>query len=38
MAEYIDGFPFPIARDRLAEYRALVAAVAEIWPEHGAVE
>ena len=38
MAEYIDGFTFPIARDRLDEYRALVAAVAEIWREHGALE
>ena len=38
MADYIDGFVFPISRDRLDEYRRLVKAVAEIWKEHGALD
>lgn len=37
MSHYIDGFAFPIAVDRLDEYRALAEAVAEIWQEHGAL-
>jgi uncharacterized protein YbaA (DUF1428 family) len=28
---YIDGFVFPIRRDRLNEYGRLAEAVAEIW-------
>lgn len=38
MTHYIDGFVFPIARDRLNEYKRLVKAVAEIWKEHGALD
>ena len=38
MANYIDGFVFPIARDRLNEYKQLAEAVAEIWKEHGAID
>ena len=38
MAHYIDGFVLPISRDRLNEYERLVAKVAEIWKEHGALE
>jgi len=38
MAHYIDGFVFPISRDRLEEYRRLVEAVAAIWNEHGALD
>ena len=37
MANYIDGFVFPIRRDRLKEYRRLAEAAAEIWKEHGAL-
>ena len=37
MGHYIDGFVFPIARDRLDEYKRLVEAVAAIWREHGAL-
>ena len=37
MSHYIDGFAFPIANDRLDEYRPLAEAVAEIWKEHGAL-
>ena len=37
MANYIDGFVFPIARDRLDEYKQLAEVVAEIWKEHGAI-
>src|SRR5690242_496991 len=38
MAHYIDGFVFPIGRDRLNEYQRLAQAVAEIWREHGALD
>ena len=38
MAHYIDGFVFPIPRDRLNEYERLAEAVAEIWKEHGALD
>lgn len=38
MSNYIDGFVLPISRERLAEYRRLVEAVAEIWKEHGALD
>ena len=38
MANYIDGFIFPIPRDRLSEYKRLVEQVAEIWKEYGALD
>ena len=38
MAQYIDGFVLHIARDRLADYKHLVKAVAKIWKEHGALD
>jgi uncharacterized protein YbaA (DUF1428 family) len=38
MAQYVDGFVFPIARDRLDVYRRLAEATAEIWKEHGALD
>jgi uncharacterized protein YbaA (DUF1428 family) len=38
MAHYIDGFVFPIPRDRLNEYQRLARAAAEIWKEHGALD
>ena len=38
MANYIDGFVFPIPRDQLNEYQRLAEAVAEIWKEHGALD
>ena len=38
MARYIDGFVFPIPRDRLDDYKRLVEAVAQIWTEHGALD
>ena len=38
MAHYIDGFFFPIQRERLNEYKRLAEAAAEIWREHGALE
>ena len=38
MAHYIDGFVFPIPRDRLTEYTRLALAAAEIWKEHGALD
>ena len=37
MSNYIDAFVFPIARERLDEYRRLAEAAAEIWKEHGAL-
>lgn len=38
MAQYIDGFVFPIRRDHLNAYKRLAEAVAEIWKECGALE
>lgn len=38
MSHYIDGFVHPIPRDRLDEYKNLVAEVAEIWKKHGALD
>lgn len=38
MANYIDGFVFPVRRDRLNEYARLAEAVASIWKEHGALD
>jgi uncharacterized protein YbaA (DUF1428 family) len=38
MAKYVDGFVFPIPRERLSEYRRVAAAVAAIWKEHGALD
>lgn len=38
MAHYIDGFVFPVPRDRLSEYRRVAGAAAEIWKEHGALD
>lgn len=38
MANYIDGFVFPIPRDRLNEYQRLAEGVAAIWKEHGALD
>jgi uncharacterized protein YbaA (DUF1428 family) len=38
MANYIDGFVFPVSRDRLSDYKRLAEAVAEIWKEYGALD
>ncbi len=38
MPQYVDGFVFPISRDRLAEYKRVAEAVAEIYREHGATD
>lgn len=38
MANYIDGFVFPISEARLKEYVAIANQVAEIYLQHGAVE
>jgi len=38
MANYIDGFVFPVPHDRLSEYKRVAEAVAEIWKEHGALD
>ena len=38
MANYIDGFVFPISQDRLNEYKRLAETVAQIWKEHGALD
>lgn len=37
MADYIDGFAFPIARKHLDQYQRLATNVAQIWKEHGAL-
>ena len=36
MPDYIDGFVFPISRDRIDEYKRVAQAVAAIYKEHGA--
>ena len=38
MAQYIDGFVFPIARNRLTEYVVVAETVAEIYKEYGAID
>lgn len=38
MADYVDGFVFPVPRDHLDEYQRLAEAVASIWKEHGALD
>ena len=38
MANYIDGFAFPIPLDRLGDYRRIAEGAAEIWKEHGALD
>jgi uncharacterized protein YbaA (DUF1428 family) len=38
MSNYIDGFVYPIPRDRIGEYKLLVSKVAKIWKEHGALD
>lgn len=38
MGNYIDGFVFPLPRDRLDAYARLAESVAEIWKEHGALD
>ena len=38
MAHYVDGFVFPVPRDRLNVYKRVVESVAEIWKEHGALD
>lgn len=36
MADYIDGFVFPVQRIYLDEYRRVAEKVAKIWKEYGA--
>ena len=38
MANYIDGFAFPIPSDHLAGYQRMAADIARIWIEHGALD
>ncbi len=38
MTHYVDGFVFPVPRDRLSEYRRVAKAAAEIWKEYGALD
>lgn len=37
MANYIDGFVFPISRTHLNDYKKAAEKIAEIWKEHGAI-
>ncbi|NKB32872.1 MAG: DUF1428 family protein [Pseudomonadales bacterium] len=37
MTNYIDGFAFPIPREKLDEYKRVVDVAAEVWKEHGAL-
>lgn len=38
MANYIDGFVFPIAQDKVEQYKAIAESVAKIYKEHGALD
>lgn len=38
MPQYIDGFVFPISRNRVDEYKRVAETVAEIYREHGAID
>lgn len=38
MARYVDGFVFPVPRDRLSDYKCIAEAAARIWKEHGALD
>ncbi len=38
MSQYVDGFVFPLPREKLNEYKQLAQEVAEIWKEHGALD
>ncbi|OEY65992.1 DUF1428 domain-containing protein [Marinobacter sp. X15-166B] len=38
MTHYIDGFVLPVPRDHLKTYEEVIAKVAEIWKEHGALD
>ena len=37
MANYIDGFIFPLSRVHMNEYKKIAEKVAEIWKEYGAL-
>ncbi len=37
MANYIDGFAFPVPRDRLDNYKRVVEVAVEVWKDHGAL-
>jgi len=37
MANYIDGYVFPVKSIHLNEYKAAAKPIAEIWKEHGAL-
>lgn len=38
MANYIDGFVLPVARDSLDNYRRLSESTVDTWKEHGALK
>lgn len=38
MANYIDGFVFPIHKDDIQKYKEVAVQVADIWKEYGAIE
>lgn len=38
MANYIDGFVFPIPKKYLDEYKNVAEKVAEVWKKYGAIE
>ena len=38
MAQYIDGFVFPIPQNRTDDYQRVAEKVASIWKEHGALD
>ena len=38
MADYIDGFSFPISSNNVDDYKLLSESIARIWIEYGALE
>ena len=38
MAQYVDGFVIPLAKDRVKDYQRIAKKAAKIWLEHGALE
>jgi uncharacterized protein YbaA (DUF1428 family) len=38
MANYVDAFVLPVARDNLDAYRKMAETAGEVWREHGALD
>lgn len=38
MANYVDGFVIPIAKDKISNYRQMAQEACQVWMDHGALE